>query len=196
MKRWFPPLAAVVVGLFGGVGSAWVVLDNGELLGSVEHDHWFGNENAGSTEADPYTRGIVAKIGLLALNRSETIYFHRYKDNEGKPLLEGCVYELKGGDLPARWWSITAYATDDFLPVNGDNAHSIDATQLQRQQDGGWVARLAAERDGASNWISTRKAGTYNLALRMYNPSEAARDDASRIPYPTITRISCAEGRS
>lgn len=193
MKRLLGILLAIVVGLAAGVGSAWLVLDNGKLLGRFEYDYWFGNENAGSTAADPYTRGIIARIGLLALNRSETIYFHRYKDHQGQDLREGCVYEMRGGTLPARWWSITIYAGDDFLPVNPDRAFSVDATQMQRQPDGSWVARIAAERAGAANWISTQSAGTFNLALRMYNPSEQARNDASSIPYPKVTRVSCKE---
>ncbi|WP_043113106.1 DUF1214 domain-containing protein [Solimonas flava] len=196
MRSAFAVFAAVLVGIAAGFGSAWLVLDNGQLLSRTEYDYWFGNEKAGSTAADPYTRGIIAKIGLLALNRSETIYFHRYKDQDGRQLREGCVYEMSGGNLPARWWSITAYAGDDFLPVNGDGAYSVDATQLQRDADGRWRVRIAATRGDAANWISTRHAGSFNLALRMYNPDAGARDDVSTIPYPTITRLNCSEGHA
>lgn len=196
MKNFAGVAAAVAIGLIVGIGSAWLVLGNGQLLGRFEYDHWFGNANAGSAAADPYTRGIVATIGLLALNRSETIYFHRYVDENGQPLAESCVYDLIGGDLPARWWSITVYAADDFLPLNDDAALSVDATQIVREPDGSWTARLAAQRAGASNWISTRAADTFSLALRMYNPGDRARDDASSIPYPKIRRVSCGEGVS
>src|SRR5690606_35400144 len=103
MKRALIIALSLLLGAAAGVGSAMVVLDNGQLLGQTNNDYWFGNRNAGSAAADPYTRGIVAKIGLLALNRSETIYFHRYKDENGEALREGCAYELSGGDLPTRW---------------------------------------------------------------------------------------------
>jgi len=196
VKNFSGVAAAVAIGLIVGIGSAWLVLGNGQLLGRFEYDHWFGNANAASAAADPYTRGIVATIGLLALNRSETIYFHRYVDENGQPLAESCVYDLIGGDLPARWWSITVYAADDFLPLNDDAALSVDATQIVREPDGSWTARLAPQRAGASNWISTRAAGTFSLALRMYNPGDRARDDASSIPYPKIRRVSCGEGVS
>lgn len=191
MKSFALYLTAAVLGVIVGFGSAWMVLSNGKLLGQFEYDHWFGNEDAGSTAADPYTRGIIAKIGLLALNRSETIYYHRYVDDRNEPLREQCVYELSGAALPTRWWSITVYAGDDYLPVNGDGALSIDASQVRTQAGGQWTARLAADRAGAANWISTRNAGEFNLALRMYNPDQGARDDASSIPYPSIRRISC-----
>jgi hypothetical protein len=187
--------AAAVLGIVVGVGSAWMVLNNGELLSRFEYDHWFGNEDAGSAAAGPYTRGIIAKIGLLALNRTETIYFHRYVDDQGVGLSEECAYELSGGELPTRWWSITVYAGDDFLPMNDDQALSVDTTQIVRQTDGSWATRLASRRDDAANWISTRAAGKFNLALRMYNPVESARNDPSTITYPKIRRVSCAEGQ-
>ncbi|MEZ6023623.1 MAG: DUF1214 domain-containing protein [Hyphomonadaceae bacterium] len=193
MMRALGIVAALLVSAALGVGSAWVVLDNGQLLGQTKHDYWFGNRNAGSSAADPYTRGIVAKIGLLALNRSETIYFHRYRNENGEQLREGCVYELSGGDLPTRWWSITVYAGDDFLPVNGSGAHSVDATQMQRDGEA-WTVRLAGDRAEAANWISTRNAGEFNLALRMYNPNQSARDDEATIPFPSIRTVSCDGG--
>lgn len=196
MKNFARVAAALALGLIVGIGSAWLVLNNGQLLGRFEYDHWFGNANAGSAAADPYTRGIVATIGLLALNRSETIYFHRYVDENGQPLVESCSYDLSGAELPTRWWSITVYAADDFLPQNDDAALSIDATQIVRATDGSWTARMAPQRGGASNWISTRAAGRFSLALRMYNPHDQARDDPSTIAYPKVRRVSCAGGVS
>ena len=195
-RRWLRVVAAIVVGLVVGVGSSLWVLGNGELLGDFEKDHWFGNDQAGSVAADPYTRGIVASIGLLALNKSETIYFHRYEDEHGAQLREGCVYELRGTALPARWWSITVYAADHFLPVNEDRAFSIDASQLVAGADGAWKAKIAPDSDGADNWISNEAAGEFSLALRMYNPEAIALDDPAAIAFPTIATISCDGGGS
>ncbi|MEQ7154559.1 DUF1214 domain-containing protein [Brevundimonas aurifodinae] len=186
-------MASVVVGLVVGAVSALVLLGNGQLLGRQQHaGGWFGNANAGSTAADPYTRAIIARIGLMALNRSETIYFHNYTDDRGDRLSQDCVYELSGGDLPARWWGVTIYAGDDFLPVNGDDAQSVDKTRMVRDADGRWTARVAATRADASNWISSKNAGTFSLGIRMYNPDPGARDDPATIPFPVLKRLSCA----
>jgi hypothetical protein len=194
MTRFLAPVLAVLAGLIVGIGSALLVLGNGQLLGRSEKDYWFGNKNAGAAAADPYTRGIVANIGLLAMNRNESVYFHRYKDDHGAPLHEGCVYEMKGGKLPARWWSVTIYAADEFLPMNKDQASSLDATRIAGQADGTWTARLADDQAGAANWISTRSAGTFSLSLRMYNPEDAARDDPMSIDYPSLKLLSCTGG--
>jgi len=191
---WLRVGGAVVAGLVIGIGSALWVLSNGQLLGSFEKDYWFGNDRAGSSAADPYTRGIVAAIGLLALNKSETIYFHRYKDESGRQLREGCVYEMRGSALPTRWWSITVYAADHFLPMNGQRAFSVDASQIAAGADGAWTVRIAPERADAANWISNKAAGEFSLALRMYNPNDAARDNAASIPFPAVATVSCDGG--
>lgn len=173
-----------------GVASALVILGNSELIGQFEHEHWTGNTQVGSDAAGPYTRGIVARTGLLALERSEAIYFHRYVDDEGARLHEGCSYELSGGELPARWWSITIYAADDFLPVNGDEAYSVDASQVVGP-DGTWTVRVAEDRADRPHWISTRNAGEFNLALRLYNPQQGASSEPGRIDYPSLVRTTC-----
>src|SRR5690606_12915148 len=119
-----------------------------------------------------------------------------YKDENGEALREGCAYELSGGDLPTRWRSITAYAHDDFLPVTGQRASSVGATQVIRGEDGRWTVRMADDRSDAQNWISTENAGAFSLSLRMYNPEASAREDDSTIAFPSIRTIACGEGAS
>ena len=195
LKRVLAVGVTILISAAIGVGSALAVLNNGQLFfGRTHHDYWSGNRNAGSSAADPYTRGIVATMGLLALNRSETIYYQRYQDEHGRPLREGCIYELRGGDLPTRWWSITVYAADNFLPMNGKHAYSVDATQMHRREDGSWVARLATDRADAENWIATGAAGEFSLALRMYNPNPGVPENDSVIPFPSIQTVSCDGG--
>jgi hypothetical protein len=189
-RRWLRWAAASVLGLLCGAGSGVWVLGNDALFGDFEKDRWAGNDRAGSVAADPYTRGIVASIGLLALDKSETIYFLRYEDEHGDPLREGCVYEVRGTSMPTRWWSITIYAADDFLPVNGERAFSIDASQVVADGED-WTLRIAPDRADASNWISNTAAGAFSLALRMYNPDAIALDDPGSIPFPTITTVAC-----
>jgi hypothetical protein len=191
------PLAigvAALVGLVVGVGSAIVVLKR-STFGAEMVSGWVGSKLAGSTAADPYTRAMIAKSGLLALNRSETIYFTLTKDERGRALTQNCAYQLKGGPLPARWWSLTIYAADDFLPKNHDAAFSIDDTRTQKDPGGGWTAAVSLQRPGpggAPNWISTWDAKTFSLTLRLYNPSPEAAADPHVIAFPRITTLSCS----
>jgi len=181
-------VVAAAVGLIAGVASAAAVVAGGTRVGSEATGPWFGNRNAGSAAADPYTRAVIARTGLLALSREETIYFTAETDDAGRKLDAGCAYAITGGPLPARWWSVTIYAPDHYLPVNGDGAPSVDAT---RTGGGSWAARIAPERDGAVHWISSRNAGGFSLTLRLYHPTEAARASAAAIPFPRIRRLGC-----
>ncbi|WP_181160101.1 DUF1214 domain-containing protein [Sandaracinobacter neustonicus] len=183
--------SAVVLGIVVGVGSALLMIRNGAMIGRVDNGQWFGSSAVGSTEADPYTRALVARIGLLGLNRNETIYFTTMKDSAGRPYDGRCTYRISGGALPARWWAVTLYAPDNFLAQNGDNHPSIDATSIQTAPDGSWSARIAPTQDGAEDWISSRNADAFSLSVRLYNPSEKAASDMRNVRLPVIERVSC-----
>lgn len=189
----------VSLGVALGAGSAAMMLSSGGLgsgLGSETVQGWTGNHLTGAKAADPYTRAIVAKTGLLALTQTEAMYFTRSTDEQGRPLNESCVYVLSGGAMPARWWSVTIYDAHHYLPVNGQDAQSVDMTRMATRASptGQWTARIAADRGEASDWISSKNAGKFSLTLRLYNPQEKARTDFASIPFPTVKTVSCPRG--
>jgi hypothetical protein len=199
MKRGLKTVLLLSLGVLAGLGSAGLVLKSGGLgagMGSQTVDGWTGNHLTGAKAADPYTRGIVAKSGLLALTQAEAMYFTRSTDSDGQPLRASCVYALEGGPMPARWWSVTIYDAQDYLPVNGDDAQSVDMTRTaaQASPNGRWTARVAADQAGAADWISSKNAGNFSLTLRLYNPQDAARSNFAAIPFPTLKTVSCAKG--
>lgn len=194
-KRWKLALA-IAAGLAVGAGSAaWAMkggLDLGGLdLGGAGAGGWYGNSVTGSVDADPWTRAQVALTGLLALNKSQAIYFTTNVDAAGAPLREDCRYQVTGGALPARWWSVTVYADDDYLPLNDDDALSFDATEVQPDASGRWSALVTSQRPAEGAWASSRKAGSYSLTLRLYQPSQAAQNNLAAIPMPVVTRLDC-----
>ena len=202
MKSGLKLSLLVLAGMVLGAGSAVAVLSGGlglgGGLGSQTVMGWTGNHLTGAKAADPYTRALVAKRGLLALNQAETIYFSMTKDDQGQALKASCVYSLEGGRLPARWWSVTIYDSQDFLPVNGDDAQSVDATRTVIDAvdavAGRWSARVAPDRGNAKNWISSKNAEEFSLTLRLYNPESKAQSDFASIPFPTLKMVSCAKG--
>lgn len=186
-------VGAIVLGLLLGLGSAALAV-RGALSGGRSWRGWSGDPNIGSTAADRWTRARVARTGLLALSKAQTIYFTRYVDERGRPLEARCAYLLSGGPLPARWWSVTLYAADNYLPQRVEGAFSVDATRVHRDWRGGWRARVAPNRADAPDWISTRNAGRFSLTLRLYNPAPAAAANFGAIPMPSLKTLSC-EGR-
>lgn len=196
MRRVMKYLTMLVAGCALGVGSAlWMAglwpAGRAMTFGDVDVGGWQSDFAIGSGAADPYTRARVARHGLLALAQSEAVYFTRAVDNSGAPLQEACTYRLSGGAIPAAWWSVTLYNAASMLPANTDNAMSIDAG---RAGTGAWEAIIAPERPAdATLWISSRKAGSFDLTLRLYIPDPAllAAPEETLKP-PRIERLSCA----
>lgn len=178
------------LGLVTGVGSALWTMKHG--VGHEVHAGWSGSKVTGSVDADPWTRAQIALTGLLALNRSQAIYFTRRTDDAGRPLRDDCSYRVSGGALPGRWWSATVYAADNYLPLNDDDALSFDATEARPDAGGQWTAVLAPTQPaGNGAWASTRNAGNFDVTLRIYNPQPRAQQDFGAIPFPRVTRIGC-----
>jgi hypothetical protein len=195
MRRWLSYLGAVVAGSVLGVGSAlWMagLWPEGHNLafGNVDVGGWRSDFAVGSRAADPYTRARVARYGLLALAKSEAVYFTRATDDKGARLREGCTYRLSGGAMPAEWWSVTLYDGKSMLPPNTDGALSVNAQGFAK---GRWEAVIAPTRpaNGAA-WISSKGAGDFDLTMRLYVPQPAllANPNAALSP-PRIERLSC-----
>ena len=161
-------------------------------FGNVEVDGWRSDFAIGSEAADPYTRARVARHGLLALAKSEAVYFTRTTDAGGNPLRQECEYALLGGDMPAQWWSITLYNAESYLPDNADDALSVDATSGGGETEE-WDALISSDRpEPGINWISSRNAGKFDLTLRLYVPNEALFDNPAAVFAPPIVeRLSC-----
>jgi hypothetical protein len=180
----------VLAGLLLGAASAWAWLQQGSGRGDV-YSGWTGSKVTGSVEADPWTRAKVAVSGLLALSKSQAIYFARNTDDNGERLREDCRYAVSGGKLPGQWWSVTVYAADNFLPLNNDDALSFDATEVVTDAAGQWSGILAPQRPANGAWASTRNAGSYDITLRIYQPNAQAQADFRTIPMPSVRKLDC-----
>ncbi|MEO1489112.1 MAG: DUF1214 domain-containing protein, partial [Pseudomonadota bacterium] len=162
-------------------------------FGNIAIDGWVSDFAVGSEQASPYVRARVARHGLLALANTEAVYFVRGTDDEGERLREDCDYRLSGGAMPAKWWSITLYQTQDSkLPINKDEALSVDATSIVTEGDR-WEALITPERPtDTPNWISSRNADRFDLLLRLYVPQEALlTEPEATLSPPSIKRLSC-----
>lgn len=182
-------IAAVIAGAVLGLASAWAALQFGGATFTEQYGKWHFSRAAGSTGADPYTRAIIARAGLLALSAREAVYFSLYEDEQGRPLSESCIYELNGRPLDARWWSVTLYADDNFLAQNTDSAHSVDASRAGNSAP--WAIRISPVRGDSQYWLSSREARRgFVIMLRVYNPQRGFRP--SEASLPVLTTVSCA----
>lgn len=82
------PLLLVLLAIAAGLGSAWWAIKHApdSAQTTIQAGVWKGNTLTGSSGADHMNRARVALSGLLALDRSETIYFAAHTDSQLRPL--------------------------------------------------------------------------------------------------------------
>jgi hypothetical protein len=183
-------LAVVVVGTVLGLAATWIVTRH--MPGEVRNGPWTTNLATGSPQSDPYTRARVALHGLLALNRSETLYFTAVEDKDGAALDGRCRYEITGRDPNTRWWSITAYGDDDYLIPNSRNLYSVSQTSVIRGKDGSFSIAVGGANapDTKTSWIPAG-SGKFSLTLRLYNPGPDVALDPAQAALPVLKKVSC-----
>ena len=189
MKSLFALSTVVIAALLIGIGSASVavrtmhpVVKNGALRTSL---------TTGSTEAGLHERARVAIFALLALNKTEALYFIADVDSAGAALEPRCDYRIEGRDVDARWWSITAYAGDFFLIDNPASRYSYNMANVQREPNGRFIIRLSrSEKQG--NWLPTGRASAIRMCLRLYEAAPAILEDPGAVSLPSILRDSCS----
>jgi hypothetical protein len=190
MKRriWFW-VSALIASLMIGLGSAALAVRLSGFSVGTAIGPWVTNSATGSTEADLYTRATTAVYGLLALSRKETAYYNAVTDSAGALLSGDCTYRLAGRDLPARWWSITAYGSDSYLIANPTNRYSITQTGVEREADGSYVMVVSAKPQ-PRNWLPVKAGERFELTARAYNP-RADFEVAAAAALPAIVKEGC-----
>ncbi len=190
MRRLAFATLAVVAGLALGIASAVWAARTPILGDMVRVGAWRADLSAGSRDAGLYTRARVALIGLLALDRSETIYFVADSDDDGRKLDGACRYVIEGQAPSARWWSLTAYGADYFLIENPERKFSVNARSALVDGNGRFRIRISAEPQ-PDPYIAAPSAGPFVLNLRLYNPSPELAQNPSALIAPTIRREVC-----
>lgn len=194
-------VAALLVALALGVGSAWWIVDGGlgriGFGGAAQNGAWHTNLAIGSPAADPYIRAAVARQGLLALSKSETIYFTAFTDDSGAALKTNCAYVVSGGKLPARWWSITAYGADHYLIPNKADKYSAAMNTVTWTNER-FLFTVGPEEESASaqgDFVPTGYEGgdgaSFSLTLRLYNPEPEVAAAPQDLTLPTVTKERC-----
>ncbi len=181
-------LASVLLGLVSAYAALYLVVAGTE---SVFSGKWATNKNTASRDAGIYLRTSVAVMGLMAMTREESVYYSTVTDTEGVFLNGNCTYQLKGRDLPARWWSITAYGMDHYFMNTGIDKYSISQSSIVRNEDGTYTATISPEKH-KTNWIPSAKGKYFQLTARFYNPEQSVYDHPGKVQLPTITKVKCS----
>lgn len=183
-------LGALALAVVLGLGSAYYAVSVRTLSKTAfVNGPWTTNLAAGSTNAGMYTRAAVAIGGLLALNKSETIYYAANGDSAGDSFDPRCTYRIEGRDPDARWWSVTAYGKDRFLIDTPSKRYAVGKANVVRTADGTFVIRVSTA-EHVENWIAASPDG-FILTLRLYNPGPSVTDDPATATLPAIVKEAC-----
>jgi hypothetical protein len=190
MRRLIVAVLLAITGLAAGGATALFWLKQPSAGGNVTVGAWRADLSAGDPAADMFSRARIALNGLLALNRSETIYFVASQDDAGQALNGICQYTISGMPPAARWWSITLYGDDLFLIANPANRFSFNQANVARDGGGAFSIAVAASPQ-PGNWLPAPSARNFILVLRLYNPAPALAQNPAGLPAPRIARGPC-----
>lgn len=154
---------------------------------------WLFSDRIGSASASGLERARVAIGGPLGLSSQEAVYFISIEDMQGQPLVSDCDYEVSGGAIDARWWSITLYDSDTqhYVP-NAQKRSSWNSLSVPQGDDGNWAFTVSQMRQDGPWLPSQAEPGRrFELNLRVYNPSPDLRAAIPNIPLPRVERLSC-----
>lgn len=196
MRRLVPPFlflaSAVGAGILASDAVVSVPADPNRVFSEIHNGSWFTSEDFGANTASDRVRTMVARKGLFALKKDETIYFTTTLDDDGQALDAACDYTMSGGPLAARWWSVTVYAADDFLVSGPAQRYSYDMNSVRAGPGGRYAIRISPRpQDGDWLFAGRAGAGAFSLTLRIYNPEAAVYSDLTGIELPSIRNEGC-----
>lgn len=118
------------------------------------------------------------------------MYFTAKVDSDGMPLEGRCNYEVRGGKLDGRWWSVTLYEGEGWLAKNAANRWSIPSHAAIQNEKGEWSFAVSPdEKPGAL--LPTGGVNAFDMTLRLYHPSVALMADPGKANMPEIRRQGC-----
>jgi hypothetical protein len=190
MKKILIIAGCLITALVLGAASAFLAIKYTGQRGWVTNGAWRTNPSIGSENLDMYSKANVALISLMSLNRSEAVYYYAETDDNGAPLTAACVYRIEGGDIDARWWSVTVYGSDQYLIKNGENRFSFNRAILRDGRSSRYTVRLSST-SRIGNWIPTGDEKRLYLFLRIYNPGSEVLKNPASVRLPRIIKEGC-----
>jgi len=177
--------------LIGGLISSWYMVSAGSSLTTRSIGPWVTWMAEGRSDADPYTRAHFARAGTLNLSTELAGTYIASHDSEGIRLHSSCEYSIKGQEIDARWWSITAFDDKGRLIPNPAGRYSFTSDTVTLEPDNTFIVTLA--RDARSgNWLPTGGAGRLTLVLTVLEgPDPAIGGEAEAMSLPSIKRVAC-----
>ena len=148
---------------------------------------WQAWPNAGTVDADPYSRARLARTGEIPLGSGEGLMLLAQTTIPAQPLAATCDYTIAGQTPPARLWTLVVENRDGQVFKERDGVAALGSDALLRE-DGRLVRdRALAHVRKAGNWISTGGAGRFRVVVRLYDTTARTGTALTTLAMPRIT---------
>jgi hypothetical protein len=191
------PLAlfGLVAAGFGiGMGSAWFTTQSIQPLDVIKLGPWIASPNAGTPDADPYSRARLARTGELPLGSGEGLALVALTDSGGRQLQGDCIYRVLGQTPQARLWTLSVEAADGRPLAPGDNVTAVGSDGLFRQGDGN-LNVVVAPTPQAGIWLASNSGrlseNPIRLVARLYDTPARTVTALTNFVMPAIRRERC-----
>lgn len=179
--------------LIGGLGTSWYMVEAGSPLTTQSVGPWRSWTSAARADADPYTRAHFARNGALPLSGEVSRTYLARTDSDGQRLHSSCEYAIEGHDLPAAWWSISAFDDRGRLISNPAQRYAFTSETIALGSDGAFLVALARDaRPG--NWLPTGGAGRLAIMLTLVDSRPvllSALQKGDPQALPAIRKVQC-----
>jgi hypothetical protein len=188
-------VVVLLLGVAGAVGlglwSAWLAVRSPAPIDTIELGAWQAWPNAGTADADPYSRARLARTGEIPLGSGEGLVLLALTDDSGAPLTQACEYRIVGQTPPARLWTVALEDPDGRVVQGRSGASALGSDALLRATDGSFEIVLSAKPQ-TGNWISTADANRFRVVVRLYDTTARTGTELTTLFMPRITRDHCA----
>jgi hypothetical protein len=181
---------AIVCSLALGLWSAWLAVRSPAPIDTISLGAWQAWPNAGTPDADPYSRARVARTGEIPLGSGEGLALLALTDDAGDALVASCDYTITGQTPPARLWTVSLENRDGQAVKERDGVPALGSDTLLREDDGSFRISLSS-RPQTGNWISTEEAGRFRIAIRLYDTTARTGTELTTLVMPRIARERC-----
>ncbi|SER20267.1 hypothetical protein SAMN05216548_11319 [Faunimonas pinastri] len=191
LRILIPCIAALLLSLFLGLGSAWLTVRSPTPIDAISIGPWQAWPRSGTDEADPYSEARAARTGEVPLGPGEGLSLLARTDSSGQPIDGACTYRVHGTTPPARLWTMTV-ENENGSPADGssDLVHSIGSDAILRASDGSFsIALSSAPQSG--NWLSTSGTGRIRLVFRLYDTTARVVTALTTLVMPDVERVHC-----
>ena len=182
--------ASIGLGLSLGLWSAWLAVRSPAPIGVIRLGPWQAWPDAGTVEADPYSRARAARTGEIPLGSGEGLMLLAQTDDTGAPLTSHCDYRIAGQTPPARLWTVALERSDGRIVRGGDQVAALGSDVLLRAPDGSFEIVLSRSAK-PGNWISPDEAQRFRVVVRLYDTTARLVTALTTLTMPKIVRERC-----